>query len=127
MKPIFSWTTPTLSGLNSQRHISFTKNKQSFPGKIKTATSIKLKFAMVVCYPIIIVLISSFIATLPSTVFWGLIIDKACVMWNTVCVERSRGACELYDADKLRLMIHLTYGLIRYAVFNLFIAMMFSK
>ncbi|CAG9532486.1 unnamed protein product [Cercopithifilaria johnstoni] len=55
----------------------------------------------------------SLIATLPSSVFWGWIIDKGCVMWNTACVERSWGACELYDSDKLRLTTHLTYGIIR--------------
>ncbi|KAL3986408.1 sodium-independent organic anion transporter family protein [Acanthocheilonema viteae] len=55
----------------------------------------------------------SLTATLPSSVFWGWIIDKACVMWNTVCLKRSRGACQLYDTDKLRLMTHLTYGIMR--------------
>ncbi|EJD74004.1 sodium-independent organic anion transporter [Loa loa] len=55
----------------------------------------------------------SLIATLPSSVFWGWIIDKTCIMWNTVCGKGLRGACELYDTDKLRLMTHLTYGAIR--------------
>ncbi|VDK79239.1 unnamed protein product [Litomosoides sigmodontis] len=54
----------------------------------------------------------SLIATLPSSVFWGWINDNACVMWNTVCAEKSRGACELYDSDKLRLTTHLTYSII---------------
>ncbi|VDM93476.1 unnamed protein product, partial [Onchocerca ochengi] len=55
----------------------------------------------------------SLMATLPSSVFWGWIIDKSCVMWNTVCGRGSRGACELYDTEKLRLMTHLTYGIMR--------------
>ncbi|KAM3716382.1 Solute carrier organic anion transporter family member 1A1 [Dirofilaria immitis] len=55
----------------------------------------------------------SIIATLPSSVFWGWIIDKSCIMWNSVCGERLRGACEIYDTEKLRLMTHLTYGIIR--------------
>uniref|UniRef100_A0A0R3RCG7 Uncharacterized protein n=1 Tax=Brugia timori TaxID=42155 RepID=A0A0R3RCG7_9BILA len=35
-------------------------------------------------------------------------------MWNSICGQQFRGACELYDSNKLRLMTHLTYGLMRY-------------
>ncbi|VIO99089.1 Uncharacterized protein BM_BM13372 [Brugia malayi] len=55
----------------------------------------------------------SLIATLPSSIFWGWIVDKACIMWNSICGQQFRGACELYDSNKLRLMTHLTYGLMR--------------
>ncbi|VDN93592.1 unnamed protein product [Brugia pahangi] len=55
----------------------------------------------------------SLIATLPSSIFWGWIVDKTCIMWNSICGEQFRGACELYDSNKLRLMTHLTYGLMR--------------
>nr|CDP90999.1 Bm72 [Brugia malayi] len=34
-------------------------------------------------------------------------------MWNSICGQQFRGACELYDSNKLRLMTHLTYGLMR--------------
>uniref|UniRef100_A0A914RH37 Uncharacterized protein n=1 Tax=Parascaris equorum TaxID=6256 RepID=A0A914RH37_PAREQ len=53
----------------------------------------------------------SLFATLPSPVVWGWIVDSACIRWNNVCGDPIRGACSIYDTDRLRLRTHITYGI----------------
>ncbi|KHN80164.1 Solute carrier organic anion transporter family member 1B3 [Toxocara canis] len=55
----------------------------------------------------------SLFATLPSPVIWGWIVDSACIRWNDICGDPSRGACSMYDTDLLRLRTHITYGCLR--------------
>uniref|UniRef100_A0A9J2PMC3 Solute carrier organic anion transporter family member n=1 Tax=Ascaris lumbricoides TaxID=6252 RepID=A0A9J2PMC3_ASCLU len=55
----------------------------------------------------------SLFATLPSPVIWGWIVDSACIRWNNVCGDPTRGACSIYDTDRLRLRTHITYGIMR--------------
>lgn len=55
----------------------------------------------------------SLLATLPSPVIWGWIVDRSCVIWNEVCGGRGGGACAIYDSGKLRLTTHVTYGIMR--------------
>uniref|UniRef100_A0A914ZJ48 Solute carrier organic anion transporter family member n=1 Tax=Parascaris univalens TaxID=6257 RepID=A0A914ZJ48_PARUN len=55
----------------------------------------------------------SLFATLPSPVVWGWIVDSACIRWNNVCGDPIRGACSIYDTDRLRLRTHITYGIMR--------------
>ena len=45
-----------------------------------------------------------YLATLPSPVLWGYIIDKFCILWDTKC-DSSRGSCALYDAVNLRIRL----------------------
>ncbi|KAE9553111.1 hypothetical protein FO519_003664 [Halicephalobus sp. NKZ332] len=59
----------------------------------------------------------SLLATLPSPVFWGFIIDKLCIKWDQRC-EGSNGSCALYDAPNLRIWLHLLNGGLR--LFSLF-------
>uniref|UniRef100_A0A914DWR9 Solute carrier organic anion transporter family member n=1 Tax=Acrobeloides nanus TaxID=290746 RepID=A0A914DWR9_9BILA len=54
----------------------------------------------------------SLLATLPSPVLWGYIIDKFCILWDTKC-DSSRGSCALYDAVNLRISLHVIYGMLR--------------
>uniref|UniRef100_A0A914D241 Solute carrier organic anion transporter family member n=1 Tax=Acrobeloides nanus TaxID=290746 RepID=A0A914D241_9BILA len=54
----------------------------------------------------------SLLATLPSPVLWGYIIDKFCILWETKC-DSSRGSCALYDAINLRISLHVIYGMLR--------------
>lgn len=42
------------------------------------------------------------LATLPSPVLWGAIIDGTCLLWSSSC-EGKTGDCQIYDADTLRL------------------------
>ena len=53
------------------------------------------------------------LATLPSPVVWGWIIDKTCILWNNVCGDPTRGSCAIYNADQLRRRLHYTYGSLR--------------
>ncbi|CAI4223272.1 unnamed protein product [Auanema sp. JU1783] len=60
-------------------------------------------------------LLVSLLATLPSPIFWGKIIDMSCVMWQNIC--GNTGACPIYDTDGLRIRLHFIYGGLR--VFSL--------
>uniref|UniRef100_A0A914XR68 Solute carrier organic anion transporter family member n=1 Tax=Plectus sambesii TaxID=2011161 RepID=A0A914XR68_9BILA len=54
----------------------------------------------------------SLLATLPSPVIWGYIIDNACLVWDKTCTG-SGGACTIYEPNTLRISMHLVYGIIR--------------
>uniref|UniRef100_A0A0M3JB98 EXS domain-containing protein n=1 Tax=Anisakis simplex TaxID=6269 RepID=A0A0M3JB98_ANISI len=53
------------------------------------------------------------LATLPSPIVWGFIVDSACIRWNRTCGDLTRGACSIYNSDALRLRTHITYGVMR--------------
>ncbi|CAD5224170.1 unnamed protein product [Bursaphelenchus okinawaensis] len=53
----------------------------------------------------------STLATLPSPIFWGAIIDYFCVQWENKC--DGRGACVLYGTEQLRIWMHSIYGGLR--------------
>lgn len=53
----------------------------------------------------------SFFGTLPSPLLWGAVIDSTCLIWDQVCGQR--GACAIYDPDKLRTRMHYLYCFIR--------------
>ncbi|TKR87203.1 hypothetical protein L596_011644 [Steinernema carpocapsae] len=53
----------------------------------------------------------SLLATLPSPILWGAIIDKFCIYWNRSCDKN--GACAIYDTDNLRIWLHVVYGGLR--------------
>ncbi|KAI3418783.1 hypothetical protein GPALN_007885 [Globodera pallida] len=53
----------------------------------------------------------SLLATLPSPIAWGTIIDHFCLFWTQKCGER--GACALYATDGLRFWLHFVYGGLR--------------
>ncbi|CAD5232022.1 unnamed protein product [Bursaphelenchus xylophilus] len=53
----------------------------------------------------------SILATLPSPIIWGAIIDYFCVQWEKKC--DGRGACVLYSTEKLRIWMHGIYGGLR--------------
>ncbi|CAJ0590981.1 unnamed protein product [Cylicocyclus nassatus] len=53
----------------------------------------------------------SLLATLPSPVLWGKIIDMSCLVWQDVC--STTGACAIYDTDELRIRIHAIYACLR--------------
>lgn len=42
----------------------------------------------------------SLLATLPSPIIWGKIIDMSCLLWKKSC--DSSGSCSVYDTDELR-------------------------
>lgn len=42
----------------------------------------------------------SLLATLPSPILWGAVIDFFCVKWESKC--DGRGACSLYATERLR-------------------------
>ncbi|KAL3097073.1 hypothetical protein niasHS_002789 [Heterodera schachtii] len=53
----------------------------------------------------------SLLATLPSPIAWGTIIDNFCLFWTQKCGEK--GACALYATDGLRFWLHFAYGGLR--------------
>nr|CAD2173693.1 unnamed protein product [Meloidogyne enterolobii] len=53
----------------------------------------------------------SLLATLPSPIIWGAIIDNFCLFWTQKC--DNKGACALYATDKLRVWLHSLYGALR--------------
>jgi len=48
----------------------------------------------------------SLLAMLPSPIFYGIIIDNTCILWQEECGETTN--CLLYDTDKLRQYLMLT-------------------
>uniref|UniRef100_A0AC34QS82 Solute carrier organic anion transporter family member n=1 Tax=Panagrolaimus sp. JU765 TaxID=591449 RepID=A0AC34QS82_9BILA len=54
----------------------------------------------------------SLLATLPSPIFWGFLIDRFCIKWDEKCAD-SKGSCSLYDAANLRVWLHVLYGVLR--------------
>ncbi|KAK0411831.1 hypothetical protein QR680_005866 [Steinernema hermaphroditum] len=56
-------------------------------------------------------LLVSLLATLPSPILWGAIIDRFCIYWNRSCDKN--GACAIYDTDNLRIWLHVFYGGLR--------------
>ncbi|KAL7071638.1 hypothetical protein ACQ4LE_009512 [Meloidogyne hapla] len=57
----------------------------------------------------------SLLATLPSPIIWGAIIDNFCLFWTQKC--DNKGACALYATDKLRVWLHSLYGALRLCSF----------
>jgi len=57
-------------------------------------------------------LLISLLATLPSPIFWGLLIDRYCIKWEEKC-EGSNGSCALYDTHNLRVWLHVVSGVFR--------------
>ncbi|EFP07118.1 hypothetical protein CRE_12888 [Caenorhabditis remanei] len=53
----------------------------------------------------------SLLATLPSPIIWGKIIDMSCLLWQKSC--DSSGSCQVYDTDELRVRLHVIYGCLR--------------
>ncbi|CAB3398325.1 unnamed protein product [Caenorhabditis bovis] len=53
----------------------------------------------------------SLLATLPSPIIWGKIIDMSCVLWQKTCDSHS--SCSIYDTDELRIRLHVIYGCLR--------------
>ncbi|CAI5453695.1 unnamed protein product [Caenorhabditis angaria] len=53
----------------------------------------------------------SLLATLPSPIIWGKIIDLSCLVWQKTC--DGHGSCSIYDTDELRVRLHLIYGGLR--------------
>ncbi|KAL3116666.1 hypothetical protein niasHT_000744 [Heterodera trifolii] len=53
----------------------------------------------------------SLLATLPSPIAWGTIIDNFCLFWTQKCGEK--GACALYATDGLRFWLHFAYDGLR--------------
>jgi len=53
----------------------------------------------------------SLLATLPSPIMWGAIIDRFCIYWNRSCDKN--GACAIYDTVNLRIWLHVVYGGLR--------------
>lgn len=53
----------------------------------------------------------SLLATLPSPIIWGTIIDHFCLFWSKKC--NAKGACSLYATNDLRVWLHSLYGLLR--------------
>ncbi|KAI6199858.1 Solute carrier organic anion transporter family member [Aphelenchoides besseyi] len=53
----------------------------------------------------------SMLATLPSPVVWGAVVDWFCIRWDQKC--DGKGACSLYATDELRVWLHCLYGILR--------------
>ncbi|KAK0400467.1 hypothetical protein QR680_015261 [Steinernema hermaphroditum] len=69
----------------------------------------------------------SLFGTLPSPVFWGFIIDSACLVWDRSCPDR-KGACTVYDPDALRIKMHVIYVGIRFvAMFTDLFVLYYAK
>ncbi|KAI6243813.1 Organic Anion Transporter Polypeptide family protein [Aphelenchoides fujianensis] len=54
---------------------------------------------------------SRLFGTLPSPILWGAIIDSSCMVWDSVCGQL--GTCIMYNPEKLRVRMHVTYACIR--------------
>lgn len=57
----------------------------------------------------------SLLATLPSPIIWGALIDRFCIYKEHKCSSdvEGTGYCSLYATDQLRVWLHLVYGGIR--------------